>query len=204
MTGSRRVGRLPLCLVSAILFAGCGGNSDGGGEGGGESPGPPEAAEDGFMMVNYITLADAPDCKFANANNLVAYFKPGSESPTPLPPGTSGPYDFTGEFGLQLNFWYWAQAPYNMDTPGPIPGCPGCNNPDNSGGQFQVTTDCRLTTSVAVFGKGIPTYGAASVTASNATGSCILTITANGSTACTTPGCCDYGINGGKPCESSL
>jgi len=99
-------------------------------------------------------------------------------------------------FGIQVNNWYWIDRTTPPSTSGP-------QNPDNSGAQFTLSNTCILGEGKAVFGKGVPTYTIADVTAQQATGpgACLVTISANAHTNNdVTLGCCSPPGVGGGPC----
>lgn len=99
----------------------------------------------------------------------------------------TGDYSTGSGFGLQVNNWYWTSIPLPVEK-----GADGKpQNPDNSGAQFTLNDNCDLNHDVAVFGKGIPTYLIANVTASkNPAGGCSVTLTNNNYTDAVTPQCC--------------
>ncbi|MGB5811953.1 MAG: hypothetical protein WBG86_15545, partial [Polyangiales bacterium] len=144
-----------------------------------------------FLIRNQIEKSSAPACNFADPQELVSLFNPDQEA---VPPGMSGPYTIHGEFGLQVNFWYWARAP-DADHAIGTWSCPQgqCNNPDNSGAEFTLGADCSIASrSPAVFGVGKETYVVADVAAAMENGDCVVTIKPNQYTACVTPSCCDF------------
>lgn len=149
-----------------------------------------------FFFDNQIAKDSAPACIFADPQKLVSLFNPDQQT---LGPGMSGPYPITGgQFGLQVNFWYWAQTPDMNHAVGTWSCSQGqCNNPDNSGGQFTLGADCSVSSmSPPVFGVGKETYIIADVSAAIQNGDCVITIKPNQYTGCVTPACCDYASPG--------
>lgn len=145
-----------------------------------------------ILIDNQIVASSAPACIFADPQKLVSLFNPDQQT---IAPGKTGPYAVSdGEFGLQVNFWYWAQTPYMSHAIGTWSCSQGqCNNPDNSGGQFTLGAGCTIaSTSPPVFGVGKETYIIADVSAAMEGSDCVVTIKPNQYTGCTTPSCCDY------------
>jgi hypothetical protein len=156
-----------------------------------------------IFIDNQITKDDAPACIFADAQKLVSLFNPDQQT---IGPGKTGPYMISdGQFGLQVNFWYWAQTPYVSHSIGTWSCMQGqCNNPDNSGAQFTLGSDCTIASqSPPVFGVGKETYIIADISAAMQGGDCVLTIKPNQYTGCTTPACCDYAAGPGQCSEGS-
>ena len=145
---------------------------------------------------NQLTKDSAPACIFADPQKLVSLFNPNQQT---LAPGKTGPYSISeAPFGLQLNFWYWAQTPLMDHAIGTWSCAQGqCNNPDNSGAQFSLAAGCTIASqSPPVFGVGKETYIIADISAGMQDGECVITIKANQYTACVTPSCCDYSGSG--------
>lgn len=184
---SRRI--FMICLASSLVLGACGSE---------DAASPPtglggaQELPTSIFIDNQIVASSAPACIFADPQKLVSLFNPSQQT---IPPGKTGPYAISeGEFGLQINFWYWAQTPYMSHAIGTW-SCPQgqCNNPDNSGGQFTLGADCSIaSTSPPVFGVGKETYIIADVSAAMQGDDCVLTIKPNQYTACTTPSCCDF------------
>jgi len=156
-----------------------------------------------IFIDNQITTASAPACIYVQPGEVVSLFNPNGQH---IPSGKTGPYDIPdgGQFGLQLNFWYWAQAAYQDHAIGTWScGDKGtCHNPDNSGAQFTLGADCTiLSKGPPWFGVGKETYVVADVSAGMQNGECVLTIKPNQYTACVTPGCCDYGLSAAGTCS---
>ena len=175
---------LLVALVPALLASACGSDDAGA---------PPEMTESESIFIdNQIVKDSAPACIFADPQKLVSLFNPDQQS---VGPGRSGPYAIPGgEFGLQINFWYWAQTAYMEHAIGTWSCSQGqCNNPDNSGAQFTLGAGCTIASqSPPVFGVGKETYIIADVSAAMENGDCVLTIKPNQYTKCVTPDCCDY------------
>lgn len=159
-------------------------------------------AQDVFFD-NQLTQGSAPACIFADPQKLVSLFNPDQQT---LAPGKTGPYSISSEsFGLQVNFWYWAQTP-DMDHAIGTWSCPQgqCNNPDNSGAQFTLGAGCTIASQAPpVFGVGKETYIITDISAEIQNGDCVITIKPNQYTACVTPACCDYAAGAGQCSEGS-
>lgn len=114
---------------------------------------------------------------------------------------------FSGDFSvlpgieIQINNWYWVAN----ESPVSEGGGSTAQNPDNSGAQFAISHDCKITQNVPPwFGKGIPSYLIASVSAANSSeGVCVVTVSSNSYTNAVTPGCCSPPGIGDKTCKSS-
>ena len=121
--------------------------------------------------------------------------------------GTGEHDSFSGDFttlpgiGIQINNWYWV-AEKSPVSPG---GGDVAQNPDNSGAQFAISSECTITENVPPwFGKGIPTYLIANISAAtNIEGACVVTINSNNYTDAVTPGCCSPPGIGTDTCQSS-
>jgi hypothetical protein len=95
--------------------------------------------------------------------------------------------------GVQVNNWYWTAVSLPVQKGDP-------QNPDNSGAQFAISDQCVLSHQPAWYGKGIPTYVIATVTAEKTPGECTVTIRRNSYTDAVTPGCCAPPGIGGHRC----
>jgi len=186
--------KLPWILTSFLtlmLFLGACGSEDTNSQPGG-GLGAAQSTPDSIFIDNQLTKSSAPACIFADPNKLVSLFNPNQ---TTIGPGMSGPYAIPGgQFGLQVNFWYWAQTAELNHAIGTW-SCPQgqCNNPDNSGAQFTLGAGCSIATQTPpVFGVGKETYIITDISAALQNGDCVITIKPNQYTACTTPSCCDY------------
>ncbi len=94
----------------------------------------------------------------------------------------------------RVNNWYWASVHLPVQRGNP-------QNPDNSGGQFTVDGACRLHKAPAWFGKGIPTWKIAHVTAQKHGSGCRIVVSHNDYTSAVTPGCCSPPGIGGNTCR---
>jgi hypothetical protein len=164
-----------------------------------------DALSSSIYFDNQITLKSAPSCIYVKPKGIVSLFNPYGQE---IGPGKSGPYVIpNGQFGLQVNFWYWAQTPYQDHAVGTWDcsdiGKGTCHNPDNSGGQFVMGKNCTIASmSPPMFGVGKETYVIADVSAGmDGSGHCVVTIKPNQHTACVTPGCCDYGLSASGKCK---
>jgi len=117
--------------------------------------------------------------------NTLSVFAPGQQV---VQPG-GGSITVTGDFsqlpgiGIQVNNWYWTSVSLPVQTGPP-------QNPDNSGAQFAVSDQCVLSQEPAWYGKGIPTYLIAAVTAEKTADGCQITVAQSSYTDAVTPGCC--------------
>jgi len=185
---ARMISILALGVVLGISLGACGSDQS--------DPtnqlGATQGSANDIFIENQITKDSAPACIYADPEKLVSLFNPNQQT---IAPGKTGPYSISnGEFGLQINFWYWAQTP-DMNHAIGTWSCPQgqCNNPDNSGGQFTMGDGCTIaSTSPPVFGVGKETYVIADVSAAMQDGDCVVTIKPNQYTACVTPACCDF------------
>jgi len=98
--------------------------------------------------------------------------------------------------GIQVNFWYWTQHPNNKVGPGPP------QNPDNSGANFLLNSDCSFIKKPPCFGDGKETYEIADVSSAMKDGACVITIGPNKYTGCVTPGCCSP--SGAGVCKNDI
>lgn len=128
---------------------------------------------------------DLPASTVCPNGNTVSVFAPGQRV---IRPG-GGAVTLQGDFsqfpgvGIQVNNWYWTSVSLPVQTGPP-------QNPDNSGAQFAVSGECALSQEPAWFGKGIPTYLIAAVTAAKTPDGCRITVSQSGYTDAVTPGCC--------------
>lgn len=181
----RWLGCLIVGQVLAFSVCGCGSNEMG------ALQGTQDTGQNVFFD-NQLAKDSAPACIFADPQKLVSLFNPDQQT---LAPGKTGPYSISDEpFGLQVNFWYWAQTPDMSHAIGTWSCTQGqCNNPDNSGGQFTLGAGCTIASQTPpVFGVGKETYIIADVSAGMQNGDCVITIKPNQYTGCVTPACCDY------------
>ncbi len=163
------------------------------------------ALSSSIYIDNQIAKSSASPCIYARSDGVVSLFNPNRLD---LSPGKTGPYTIPGgQFGLQVNFWYWAQDRYMNHAVGTWDcsdiGKGTCNNPDNSGGQFVMGKNCTIASmSPPVFGVGKETYIIADISAGmDGGGHCVVTIKPNQHTSCVTPGCCDYGLSSQGKCK---
>ncbi len=128
---------------------------------------------------------DLPASVVCPNGNTVSVFAPGQRV---IQPG-GGSLSVQGDFstfpgvGIQINNWYWTSVSLPVQTGPP-------QNPDNSGAQFAVSDQCVLSQEPAWFGKGIPTYLIAAVTAERTGDGCRITVARSAYTDAVTPGCC--------------
>jgi hypothetical protein len=128
---------------------------------------------------------DLPASTVCSNGNTLSVFAPGQQV---VQPG-GGSITLQGDFsqfpgvGIQVNNWYWTSVSLPVQT-GPL------QNPDNSGAQFAVSDQCVLSHEPAWFGKGIPTYLIAAVTAEKTADGCRIIVTQSSHTDAVTPGCC--------------
>ncbi|QFY42413.1 hypothetical protein F6R98_07055 [Candidatus Methylospira mobilis] len=144
---------------------------------------------DAALTQNSITIENnlSPVSPCQNGNTVTVFTADGGHQ-TINPENTksiTGDYSSLPGLGIQVNNWYWTQTELPVQAESP-------QNPDNSGAQFAVSDSCTLTSSPAWYGKGIETYGIATVTAyKSTTGECVITIDENQPyTDAVTPGCC--------------
>jgi hypothetical protein len=134
----------------------------------------------GLTVVNAL-----PRSSVCPLGNSVSVFSPGQQ--VILPEGNS--LDVSGDFskfpglGIQVNNWYWTVVSLPVQKGDP-------QNPDNSGAQFAISDQCVLSHQPAWYGKGIPTYLIATVTAEKTSAGCKITIARNNYTDAVTPSCC--------------
>ncbi|HXJ83355.1 MAG TPA: hypothetical protein VMS64_32305 [Candidatus Methylomirabilis sp.] len=133
-----------------------------------------------------ITITNAlPSSTVCVNGNTVSVFAPGQQV---IQPGgnsitVNGDFSKPPGIGVQVNNWYWTAVSLPVQKGDP-------QNPDNSGAQFAISDQCALSQQPAWYGKGIPTYLIASVTAERTSGGCTITIRPNGYTDAVTPSCC--------------
>ena len=152
----------------------------------------PRAAEAGPPLTIVNALPQSSVCP---DGNTVSVFTSGQQV---IRPGGNS-IQVTGDFssfpglGIQVNNWYWTaiSLPVQKDNP---------QNPDNSGAQFAISDQCVLSQQPAWYGKGIPTYVIATVTAAQGGGGCTITIVRNSYTDAVTPGCCSPPGIGASTC----
>jgi len=128
---------------------------------------------------------DLPASTVCPIGNTLTVFAPSQQV---VQPG-GGSITIEGDFstfpgvGIQINNWYWTSVSLPVQTGPP-------QNPDNSGAQFAISADCVLSQEPAWFGKGIPTYLVAAVTAEKLGNGCGITVAQGTYTDAVTPGCC--------------
>jgi hypothetical protein len=150
--------------------------------------------------VTSVTIVnDLPTAPTCPGGNTVSVFTPTQQPP--IQPGgasltVSGDFSTPPGIGLQVNNWYWTSAILPVQSGPP-------QNPDNSGAQFTVSDQCALSSSPAWYGKGIPTYLIATVTAQRSGSGCTVTIAPNSYTNSVTPGCCAPPGIGSDTCTGS-
>ena len=142
-------------------------------------------------------INDLPTSTVCAGGNTVSVFSASSAQQVLQPEG--GSVVVTGDFsafpglGIQVNNWYWTSVSLPVQSGNP-------QNPDNSGAQFAISDQCVLSEEPAWFGKGIPTYQIATVTAESTAAGCTITIAPNAYTDAVTPGCCSPPGIGGATC----
>ena len=143
-----------------------------------------------------LTVVNAlPKSSVCPLGNTVSLFTSGQQ--VIQPEGNS--LDVSGDFskfpglGIQVNNWYWMVVSLPVQKGDP-------QNPDNSGAQFALTDQCVLSRQPAWYGKGIPTYLIALLTAEKTSDGCKITIARNDYTDAVTPGCCSPPGIGGNTC----
>jgi Ca2+-binding RTX toxin-like protein len=116
--------------------------------------------------------------------NIVSVFAPSEQV---VQPGgfitVKGDFSQFPGIGIQVDNWYWTSVSLPVQATAP-------QNPDNSGAQFAVSADCVLSEEPAWWGKGIPTYLIAAVTAAKVGDGCRITVAKSSYTNVVTPGCC--------------
>ena len=148
-----------------------------------------------------ITVTNAlPKSTVCANGNTVSIFVPGQKVPGQpvIQPGgqsvtVNGDFSNFPGLGVQVNNWYWTAVSLPVQKGDP-------QNPDNSGAQFAISDQCVLSHQPAWYGKGIPTYVIATVTAEKTAGGCTVTIRRNSYTDAVTPGCCAPPGIGGHTC----
>lgn len=141
-----------------------------------------------------ITNALPPSSVCANGNTVSIFtpqqrvIQPGGHSVN-----ISGDFANFPGIGVQANNWYWTAISLPVQQANP-------QNPDNSGAQFAISEQCVLSPPPAWYGKGIPIYLIATVTAEKTSDGCTITVTRNNYTDAVTPGCCSPPGIGGNTC----
>ena len=150
----------------------------------------------GLTVVNAL-----PKSSVCPLGNTVSIFPPGQGQQVIQPEGKS--LDVSGDLskfpglGIQVNNWYWTSVSLPVQKGDPQKAD---QNPDNSGAQFAISDQCVLSQQPAWYGKGIPTYLIATVTAEKTGEGCKITIARNNYTDAVTPGCCSPPGIGGNTC----
>src|SRR5262245_9456355 len=131
----------------------------------------PVAAAAGPPLTITNALPQSPVCP---NGNTVSVFAPGQQV---VQPGgnsirVSGDFSSFPGLGVQVNNWYWTAVSLPVQKENP-------QNPDNSGAQFAISDQCVLSHQPAWYGKGIPTYVIATVTAEKTADGCAITIGPN-------------------------
>lgn len=146
-----------------------------------------------------LTITNAlPHSSVCAQGNTVSVFTPGQHVIQPGGNSLSVSGDFASfpGVGIQVNNWYWTATSLPVQRENPQ----NPQNPDNSGAQFAISDQCVLSHQPAWYGKGIPTYLIATVTAAKTSGGCNITIARNNYTDAVTPGCCSPPGIGGNTC----
>jgi len=138
---------------------------------------------------------DLPSSSVCAQGNTVSVFTPGQQviQPAGNSLNVSGEFSSFPGLGIQVNNWYWTAISLPVQKSDP-------QNPDNSGAQFAISEQCDLSWQPAWYGKGIPTYLIATVTAEKNNAGCTIRIVRNSYTDAVTPGCCSPPGIGGKTC----
>lgn len=138
---------------------------------------------------------DLPSSSVCAQSNTVSVFTPGQQviQPAGNSLNVSGEFSSFPGLGIQVNNWYWTAISLPVQKSDP-------QNPDNSGAQFAISEQCDLSWQPAWYGKGIPTYLIATVTAEKNNAGCTIRIARNSYTDAVTPGCCSPPGIGGKTC----
>jgi hypothetical protein len=138
------------------------------------------AASTTLTIVN-----DLPGSTVCPNGNTLSVFAPAQQVVQP----NGGSITLQGDFsqfpgvGIQVNNWYWTSVSLPVQAGPP-------QNPDNSGAQFAISDQCVLSHEPAWFGKGIPTYLIATVTAEKTADGCRIVVAPGSYTDAVTPGCC--------------
>ena len=154
----------------------------------------PVAAQSSPAITITNNLPASPVCP---GGNTVSVFAPQQPQKVIQPGGNS--IAVTGDFasfpglGIQVNNWYWTSIQLPVQSGNP-------QNPDNSGAQFAISNQCGLAQQPPWYGKGIPTYLIATVTAAQTGGGCTIAIAPNAYTNAVTPGCCSPPGIGSNTC----
>lgn len=128
---------------------------------------------------------ELPTSAVCPIGNTLTVFAPSQQVVQP----NGGSITVQGDFsqfpglGIQVNNWYWTSVSLPVQATSP-------QNPDNSGAQFAVSDQCVLSQEPAWYGKGIPTYLIATVTAAKTGDGCSITVAQSSYTNAVTPGCC--------------
>jgi hypothetical protein len=149
-------------------------------------------------VTQQITIInDLPTSTVCADGNTVSVFSSSSPQQVLQPEGGSvvvnGDFSTFPGLGIQVNNWYWTSISLPVQSGNP-------QNPDNSGAQFAISDQCVLSEEPAWYGKGIPTYQIATVTAESTAAGCTITIALNVFTDAVTPGCCSPPGIGGATC----
>jgi hypothetical protein len=115
-------------------------------------------ASNAFANVTVVNnLGKSSGCP--GGNSLTLFFNGRQQNVAPGASATiSGDFGSFPGLGIQVNNWYWTSVRLPVQAGNP-------QNPDNSGGQFTVNGACQLNKQPAWYGKGIPTWLIASVSA---------------------------------------
>jgi hypothetical protein len=133
-----------------------------------------------------LTVTNAlPASAVCPGGNTVSLFAPQQQV---IQPGgnsirVAGDFSRPPGIGIQVNNWYWTSVSLPVQNANP-------QNPDNSGAQVTISSQCALDRQPAWYGKGIPTYLIATVTAARTGDGCTITIAPGSYTNAVTPGCC--------------
>lgn len=149
----------------------------------------------GLTVVNAL-----PRSSVCPLGNTVSIFASGQQviQPEGNSLEVSGDFSKLPGLGIQVNNWYWTIVSLPVQKGDPQKG--DSQNPDNSGAQFTISDQCVLSQQPAWYGKGIPTYVIATVTAEKTSEGCKITIARNNYTDAVTPGCCSPPGVGGNTC----
>ena len=150
----------------------------------------------GAHACSRLTVVNAlPRSQVCPLGNTVSIFAPGQQviQPEGNSLNVSGDFSKLPGLGIQVNNWYWTAISLPVQKGDP-------QNPDNSGAQFAISDQCVLSQQPPWYGKGIPTYLIALVTAEKTSDGCKITIARNTYTDAVTPGCCSPPGIGGNTC----
>lgn len=146
-----------------------------------------------------LTVVNAlPRSSVCPLGNTLSVFAPGQQviQPDGNSLSVSGDFSKLPGLGIQVNNWYWT----SVSLPVQKGDAQNPQNPDNSGAQFAISDQCVVSQQPPWYGKGIPTYLIATVTAEKTADGCRITITRNALTDAVTPGCCSPPGIGGNTC----